>query len=146
VGETTGRIRGFVKDYNNVPVKEAQLQLKSSRLLRPETQKVRQDGSYVFDNLPPGEDYELSVQAPGFEPLKQKEIRVRLGQTTAVEDLQLAELSEVIVVSAPKVIIKAHPVINPDTAQTGSVVTAEKAAATPIFNQVEGMTQLAPGV
>ncbi len=146
VGETGGRIRGHVKDYNGVAIQGAQVQVRGTKLLRPETQKARADGTFQFDDLPPGEDYELFVQAAGFEPLRQKEIRVRLGQTTALDDLQLAELSEVIVVSAPRVIVKANPVINPDTAQVGAVITAEKAAATPIFNQVEGMTQLAPGV
>ena len=146
VGETTGRVRGFVRDSSGAAIEDARLQLSSSRLLRPETQKARPDGSFEFDGLPPGEDYELRVQAPGFEQALQKRIRVRLGQTTALDDIQLAELTEVIVVSAPRVIVKAHPVIDPDTAQTGALVTAEKAASTPIFNQVEGMTQLAPGV
>jgi len=144
VGETTGRIRGYVYDGNGNPVGNLALELKSSKLLRPATQKTHKDGSFEFDSLPPGEDYDLNATGSGFASLRQKNIRVRLGQTTPV-DLLMAEASEEVVVTA-KAIEKPHPVINPDTAQTGSVITAEKAAATPIFNQVEGMTQLAPGV
>ncbi|HVE87114.1 MAG TPA: carboxypeptidase regulatory-like domain-containing protein [Myxococcales bacterium] len=144
VGETTGRIRGYVYDDQGHPVGDLELRLKSTKLLRPAVLKTHKDGSFEFDGLPPGEDYDLAAEGAGYASLRQKNIRVRLGQTTPV-DLLLAEASETMVVTG-KPIEKANPVINPDTAQTGAVVTAEKAASTPIFNQVEGMTQLAPGV
>src|SRR3954471_5681864 len=144
VGETTGRIRGYVYDANGNPVGDLVLQLKGSKLLRPSTQKTHKDGSFEFESLPPGDDYDLAATGSGYASLRQKSIRVRLGQTTPV-DLLMAEASEEVVVTA-KALEKPNAVINPDTAQTGAVITAEKATATPIFNQVEGITQLAPGV
>jgi hypothetical protein len=143
VGATTGRIRGFIYDTEGNPAAGASVTLRSSRLLQPEVVQVRADGSYELDNLPPGEDFELEVVAAGMSPVRQRKIRVRVGQTTPI-DLLVGELSENLTVTAA--IERPNPVNNPDTAQTGAVITAEKAAATPIFNQVEGMTQLAPGV
>lgn len=143
VGTTTGRIRGFIYDTDGNPAAGASITLKSSKLLQPEVSQVRADGSYEVDNLPPGEDYELEVVAAGKSPVRQRKIRVLLGQTTPI-DLLVGELTEQMTVTAT--IEKPNPVNNPDTAQTGAVITADKAAATPIFNQVEGMTQLAPGV
>src|SRR5205807_2181571 len=44
------------------------------------------------------------------------------------------------------IVEKSNPVMNPDSAQTVAVITAEKAAQTPIFHQVEGMAQQVAGV
>lgn len=141
-GEISGSIHGYVFDSEGKLLGDHQLTLKGSKLMRPEVATSRADGTFHFENLPPGEDYELTATGPGqAAPVVQTGIVVQLGQTTSL-DVLFGELGETIVVKGER----ANPVMAPDSAQVGVVLTSEKAVMTPIFNQVQGMTQLAPGV
>ena len=103
------------------------------------------DGRYEFTLLPPGEDYVIEINVPGFTPIRETGIKVRLGQTT-ISDVHLSVLTETQAAATYEIIEKVNPVLNPDSAQNVAVITAEKAAMTPSFHQVEGMAQQVAGV
>jgi outer membrane receptor protein involved in Fe transport len=144
--ETTGRISGYVYDPTGAALSEVPLQLSSASAMPVAvTRTTGEDGKFEFDNLPLAEDYSLEVNVPGFTPIKQTGIKVRLGQATPV-DVKLAVLTESQAVATFQIIEKVNPVLNPDSVQAGAVITAEKASQTPIFHQVEGMAQQVAGV
>ena len=144
-GEITGRISGYVYDPTGAPLAEVPLTLTSTSLLRPQSRSSGEDGRFEFVGLPPGEDYVLEVNVPGFVPQRRAGITVRLGQTTPL-DVRLTVLTETQSVETFQIVERVNPVLNPDSAAAVAVITAEKAAASPIFHQVEGIPQQVAGV
>jgi hypothetical protein len=144
-GETTGRIAGYVYDPTGQALSDVPLTIHGSALLQPQERVSGEDGLFEFTNLPPGEDYEIVVEVEGFQSIRQKGITVRVGKTTSV-DVHLNVLTEEAPAAEYQIVEKVNPVMNPDSAESISTVTAEQATQTPIFHQVEGIPQLAPGV
>ena len=144
-GEINGSVAGYVYDPTGAALSEVPLTISGTALQGPMSRTTGDDGRFEFDLLPPGEDYVIEVNVPGFTPIRQQGIHVRLGQTTGV-DVNLSILTEQAAAETYEIVEKANPVMNPDSAQTVAVITAEKAATTPIFHQVEGMAQQVAGV
>ena len=92
-GEITGRLIGFVYDPTGSVLGEVPLTLKSTALMAPLTRTSGDDGRYEFDALPPGADYALEVDVPGFAPIRRSGIAIELGRTTSV-DVKLDVLTE----------------------------------------------------
>lgn len=144
-GENYGRVSGYVYDPTGTPLAEVPLTISGPALQQPISRTSGEDGRFEFGQVPPGEGYSLEVKVEGFTPIKKTGIIVRLGQNTPV-DVKLEVLTETEAVATYEIVEKVNPIINPDSAQTGAVLTAEKAAATPIFNQVQTVPQLVAGV
>ena len=144
-GENYGRVAGYVYDPTGTPLAEVPLTISGPALQQPMSRTSGEDGRFEFGQLPPGEGYALEVKVEGFTPIKKTGIIVRLGQNTPV-DVKLEVLTETQAVATYEIVEKVNPIINPDSAQTGAVMTAEKAASTPIFNQVQTVPQLVAGV
>lgn len=143
--ETTGRISGYVYDPTGAALSEVPLSVSGPELQGVKNTTSGDDGRYGFDQLPPGDDYVIEVNVPGFTPIQQKGIKVLLGQTQIV-DINLTVMTETSAAQTFQIIEKVNPVLNPDSAAAVAVIDAEKAAATPIFQQVEGMAQQVAGV
>jgi hypothetical protein len=144
-GENYGRVSGYVYDPTGTPLAEVPLTISGPALQQPISRTSGEDGRFEFGQLPPGEGYSLEVKVEGFTPIKKTGIIVRLGQNTPV-DVKLEVFTETNAVATYEIVEKVNPIINPDSAQTGAVMTAEKAASTPIFNQVQSVPQLVAGV
>ena len=143
--ETTGGVAGFVYDPTGAALSEVPLTISGPALQQPESRTTGDDGRYEFTLLPPAEDYVIEVNVPGFTPIRQQGVKVRLGQTTSV-DINLTVLTEQSAAETYEIVEKANPVLNPDSAQTVAVINAEQAAMKPSFHQVEGMAQEVAGV
>ncbi|QRK11700.1 TonB-dependent receptor [Archangium violaceum] len=144
-GENYGRVSGYVYDPTGTPLAEVPLTISGPALQQPISRTSGEDGRFEFGQVPPGEGYVLEVAVEGFTPIKKTGIIVRLGQNTPV-DVKLEVLTETQAVATYEIVEKVNPIINPDSAQTGAVLTAEKVASTPIFNQVQAIPQLVAGV
>lgn len=144
-GEINGRISGYVYDPTGAPLAEVPLTLSGPALQKPMTTTSSDSGRYEFTLVPPGRDYTVEVNVPGFTPIKQTGITVLLDKSTPV-DVHLSVLTETQAVQTYEIVEKVNPIINPDSAQQGAVITSEKAVATPTFQQVEGMPQQVMGV
>jgi len=143
--EITGRVAGYVYDPTGAALSEVPLTISGPALQQPMNRVSGDDGRYEFENLPPGEEYVIEVNVPGFTPVRQTGIKVLLGQTTPV-DLRLSVLTESQAVATYEIHETVNPLLNPDSAQVTNVISAEKAAESPVFHQVEGMAQQAVGV
>ncbi|MBZ4421689.1 TonB-dependent receptor [Myxococcus sp. RHSTA-1-4] len=140
-----GRLAGYVYDPTGAALAEVPLTVSGPALQQPQSRTSGEDGRFEFDTLPPGEGYVLEVNVPGFAPIKKTGIIVLLGQSTQV-DVKLEVFTETQAVATYEIVEKVNPIINPDSAQTGAVMNAEKAATTPVFTQVQAMPQLVAGV
>lgn len=140
-----GKVSGYVYDPTGAPLSEVPLTLSGPAMQLPQSTVSGEDGRFEFTLVPPGEGYALEVKVEGFTPIKKTGLTVRLGQTSPV-DVKLDVLTETEAVATYEIVTQVNPIINPDSAQLGAVLTAEKAAATPIFNQVQAVPQLVAGV
>ncbi|XXF77196.1 TonB-dependent receptor [Myxococcaceae bacterium GXIMD 01537] len=144
-GQNYGRIAGYVYDPTGAALAEVPLTVSGPAMQQPQSRTSGDDGRFEFDTLPPGVNYTLEVNVPGFTPIKKTGITVLLGQATQV-DVKLEVFTETQAVATYEIVEKVNPIMNPDSAQMGAVLNAEKAATTPVFTQVQAMPQLVAGV
>src|SRR4051794_37276474 len=81
-GQTYGRVSGYVYDPTGAALAEVPLTISGPYLQQALNRTSGDDGRYEFNQLPPGDDYVLEVNVPGFAPIKRTGITVLLGQTT----------------------------------------------------------------
>ena len=81
----TGRILGTVHDPSGAVVANAQVTVRHATTGAKEETVTNANGVYVFPLLPIGE-YDLTIAAPGFATLAQKDIRVISSVTTTVDE------------------------------------------------------------
>jgi len=143
--EIFGRVAGYVYDPTGAALSEVPLTISGPALQQPMSRTSGDDGRYEFGNLPPGGDYVIEVEVPGFTPVRETGILVQLGQTTPI-DIRLSVITETQAVATYEIHEKVNPILNPDSAQVVSVISSEKAAESPVFHQVENMVDQAVGV
>src|SRR5258708_12770714 len=68
--ETTGGIKGYVKDKSGASVPKAEVELTSTALIVPKKAQADNAGYFYFAVLPPG-TYTLTLTPPGFPTYKQ---------------------------------------------------------------------------
>jgi len=101
---TTGKIAGTVTDPSGAAVPNVTVSVKSGALLAPRSTRTQEDGSYLFDLLPPG-TYELAAAAPGFNTSTQTGIVLTAGFTATVNSrLKVGDVSEVVRVEGEPVV------------------------------------------
>jgi hypothetical protein len=100
-GVTTGSIRGTVTDPNGDVMPGVTVRALSDALVSGQQAAVSSDqGIYRFPSLPVG-SYTLEASMPGFQSVRQENVKVNLGQAQSI-DLRLGDVtvSEEIVVVA----------------------------------------------
>lgn len=98
--QTTGNVRGIVKDPTGALVPQAKVTILDPRTNTSQTAQSTGSGEFEFKNMPVG-DYQITVEAGGFKNLTLSDVRVQLNQTTDVAaNLTIGVASEVVEVSA----------------------------------------------
>src|SRR5690242_4824846 len=98
--QTTGNVRGLVKDPNGAVVSGAKVTILDPKTNTATTTQTTGAGEFEFNNLPVG-DYQVTVEAAGFKNLTLNDVRVQLNQTTDVPvGLTIGVQGEVVEVSA----------------------------------------------
>lgn len=98
--QTTGNVRGVVKDPTGAVVTNAKVTILDSKTNTSQNTVTTGSGEYEFKNLPIG-DYRITVEASGFKTLTLNDARVQLNQTTDVTaNLEIGTTGEVVEVSA----------------------------------------------
>nr|MBP8600707.1 carboxypeptidase regulatory-like domain-containing protein [Candidatus Saccharicenans sp.] len=98
----TGSIRGKIIDDNGMPLPGVSVTIRGPALLGSITSVTNQDGMYRAPGLPPGSDYEVKAELPGFESVVRRGIIVRIGMVVTI-DIQMkpSTLEEEVTVVAP---------------------------------------------
>ncbi len=98
---TTGSVRGSVVDPNNAVVVGAKVTLTRKTTTEARTTQTNDSGIYEFNNLVPGADYQVQVEAPNFKALTLTDVGVSLNQVTDLPaQLTVGGVGETVVVTS----------------------------------------------
>ena len=98
--QTTGNVRGIVKDPTGAIIPNAHVTITNKRTSNSLTTESSGDGEFRFNNLL-SSDYQITVEVASFKKLTLSDVRVVLNQTTDVPvTLQVGVQSESVEISA----------------------------------------------
>ena len=136
--QTTGDIRGQVKDSNGAALPGVSVEARSPSLQGTKTSVTASDGTYRISLLPPGE-YTVSFSLSGVGKVE-KRAAVQLDKTVVVDGtLTLSATAEVTVSGQA-------PVIDATSSATGANFTSEFVRTLPLGRGFQAIAIKAPGV
>lgn len=146
VGELGGSIGGLVT-VKGTPegLSDVPLRLHSKQLIGgPQDTLTDTDGTFVFQNLPPG-TYEVAVKLAGFAPVRRVNLQVNAGQRSTV-DLVLEPVSSAALSEKTTILEKVNPVLNPQSAAAVTPVSNQTITRAPTLRQDKAVAQFTAGV
>jgi Carboxypeptidase regulatory-like domain/TonB-dependent Receptor Plug Domain len=137
--ETTGGIKGYVKDKSGATVAGAQVELSGPALLTPRKAESDSAGYFYFQLVPPGE-YTLTVTAKGFRSYKQTGIELSAGKLPTYEILlDVGSVTEIVEVTAQA------PIVDITTSNVAVAITSRDIDTLPHGRSYQSVIGLAPG-
>ena len=137
--ETTGGIKGYVKDKSGATVAKAQVELSGPALLTPRRAETDSAGYFYFQLLPPGQ-YTISVTAQGFRAYKQVGIELEVGKLPTLEvGLEVGSVTETVEVSANA------PIVDVTTSKVAVAIPQDVIDNLPKGRSYQSLISLAPG-
>src|SRR6266403_4164477 len=137
--ETTGGIKGYVKDKSGASVPKAEVELTSTALIVPKKAQADNAGYFYFAVLPPG-SYTLSVTAPGFRSYKQVGIPMTAGALPTIDiNLEIGSVAETIEVTG------RAPIVDVTTSKVAVAITSQDIDTLPHGRSYQSVIGLAPG-
>jgi Carboxypeptidase regulatory-like domain len=98
---TTGTVRGIVTDPNGASVPNAKVTITKKSSNNSNTAQTSGSGAFEFNNLMVGDDYAVTVEAPGFKSLTLIDLKVGLNQATDLPaQLTLGAVGETVTVTS----------------------------------------------
>ena len=136
----TGRIIGKAVDDKGEPLPGVSITVTGPALQGKISAVTNPEGIYRAPGLPPGTDYEVRAELPGFETVIRKGIIVRVGSVITI-DLQMkpSEVKEEVVVTAPS------PTVDVVRSTKSTVVTSDVLASLPLGRSFANLTAIVPG-
>ena len=141
LGQTvTGSLVGSVSDSSGARLPGVTVTMAGPALMMDRTTVTGAQGSYRFSALPPG-DYRLAFELAGFQRVIREAIRVRAGETFAVDvTLQLATVEEQVTV------VGGSPLIDVRGSELDHTVGTEYIENLPINRRFSDLMNTLPGV
>jgi hypothetical protein len=135
--QTTGELRGIVKDGSESAVKGAKVTARSGGAAR--NLETEADGQFAFTSLPVGE-YTVEIEADGFKSYVRQYIQVSIGRV--IEISARLEPGE-----STKVLAMETPLVERSSTQIGTVVGWRSVVGLPLNTRdTYQLLQLQPGV
>jgi len=104
----TGQITGTVKDSTGAVVPGATITITSPLTGLTRSATTNATGDYVFTLLPVG-TYTVKAELQSFRPAQSEQIKLNVDQVIRIDlQLQIGEMTDVVVVEAPSVIIETE--------------------------------------
>jgi hypothetical protein len=141
VAQTTGEIRGIVKDATGAAVPGAMLTARLADTNAARWTTSSNAGEFGFAELPVG-NYSLTASAPGFAESDTPGVEVQLGHVTRLDvELKLGTRQETVVVHADTAAVETQ------STQLGAVMTQTAVRELPLITRdTYQLLQLQPGV
>ncbi len=125
----TGAIAGSVSDPSGASVADAAVIIRSDATREERHVTTDAEGNFAVPLLTPG-NYDLTVRAPGFEPLVLKSVRVQITEVSRLKiQLTISGAKEQITVSAKP------PLLQTENATLGRVIDRETVEELPLVNR-----------
>ena len=125
----TGAIAGSVSDSSGASVATAALVVKSQATQEERDLTSDAEGNFSVPFLTPG-NYDLTVRAPGFEPLVFKSVQVQITEVTRLKiQLMISSAKEQITVSA------SPPLLQTENSTLGRVIDRSTVEELPLVNR-----------
>lgn len=139
--QTTGNVRGVVRDAQDAVVPNAAIELLNAETGVAVRLASGPAGAYAFNLVSPGA-YVLTVNAQGFSPTTITNIIVEVSRTTTLDvKLEAGPMKETVEVTATR------PRIDTSSAQVSTNVERREIEALPSFDRsVLSLVEMAPGV
>ena len=138
LGQTTGEIRGQVKDATGAVLPGVSVEAKSPALQGTKVAVTGPDGTYRISLVPPGE-YTVTFSMSGFGSVSRK-TAVQLDKTVVVDGTLSLSTTATVIVSG------VAPVIDATSSTTGANFTSEFTKTLPVGRQYQAVALKAPGV
>ncbi|NLI48567.1 MAG: TonB-dependent receptor [Acidobacteria bacterium] len=136
--QTTGRIEGTIKDSTGGVIPGVTVSLASATGTK--TAVSGDSGEYSFPFLTPGL-YTLKAELESFKTFEQKDITVRLGQTTTIHVvMEPGEINQVITVTGEA------PLVDTTTTTVGANLSENLYLNIPVQRNFTALFSMAPGV
>src|SRR5229473_5437979 len=140
-GELEGLIRGrILEEATNLPVPGATVTVTSPGLGEPRVTTSNEEGEFLVPNLPIGH-YQVTVSYPGVKPII-REVLVQPGVTSPLEIKWSAEMVQ----TETTTVTEERPVTNPDSTQTGAVLSIDQEKYIPSGRRYTDVVTDVPGV
>jgi hypothetical protein len=137
--DTTGGVRGTVKDPQGAVVAGATVTVAGPALIGKRTVTTDSGGQYKIDQLPPGV-YEISVTSKGFGTQTQQGLKIQAGALPSINfDLKIGSEAQTVDVSDEAIAVD----VTQSKVQTN--VTAEILQAIPRGRSFQSVIPFAPG-
>jgi hypothetical protein len=139
-GEQVGQIRGrVVEQSTDLPVPGATVTATAPNLGNPRTVTTDDNGEFLIPDLPIGH-YTVAISYSGVKPIT-RAVLVDPGVTSPLEIKWSAELANV----ETTTVVEERPVTNPDSSQTGAVVSFDVQKYIPGSRDFRNAVEQVPG-
>jgi len=137
--QTTGSIRGVIKDNEGNALPGVNVTVTGPALLGSESAVTNESGAYRISFLPAG-TYSIIAELQGFQIVRREGVIVRVGMTVTINFVMPPEtLEKEVTVVAPS------PPVDVVSTKTVVAVPEESLANIPIARDVNNILNLAPG-
>ena len=134
----TGQIAGKVLDDKGQPIPGASVTVNSKALQGDRGTATDLDGAFLVPFLPPASDYQVKVEAVGFNKVVQSNVGVQLGSTTTL-NVALTSGSQTVTVTA------RPPMVSLKNTQVSDNITQQQLEMLPLGRTYQDALFLAPG-
>jgi hypothetical protein len=139
IAQTTGgSLEGRVVDQTGQPVLGALVQVAGPSLQGYEGGATDSSGQYTIPFLPPGSDYQVTVEASGLNKVIRKGITIPLGATVYLPFTLSPGQTEITVTAAASM-------VDPKTSKGGATLSDKMIQAIPLQRDANQIVFLAPG-
>ncbi len=134
-----GGIQGKVTDAAGQPVIGATIQVSGPALQGFQGTAADTNGQYMIPFLPVGTNYQVKVEAPGYNTVIRKDIQIPLGVTISLPFTLIQGKTEIVVTATA-------PVIDQKTTTIGANISGKMINSIPLPRNAMGIAYLSPGV
>jgi len=137
---TTCSLSGIVKDPDNNPLSKATVILEGSPLLGMIIYVTEETGKFHFANLPPGENYSLHAEKPGYQTKKFTGINIDIG-----EDIQISAVLDKDSDETIKIIENKSPALDTRNSSTTIRYSSDLIQSLPLHKDLFEIVGSIPG-
>jgi hypothetical protein len=139
-GRQTGSMSGTVVDTEGNLLPGCTVTLSGPKLLGTKTYVTSDMGRFRFPAVPPGRDYQLKVELPGFKTTIRTNLIISVAKATVVTiTMEITAIEEEVTVTA------ASPVVDIETSKVSVSYTTDFLANIPMSRDLYGIQNSIPG-